>query len=76
MAKSRKQSAIDTDSSTVYLVRQATGRKYLHLDPLNGDWWGPKKGAFPFRSESEACKFAPYYTKNGPFAVVSVDGGG
>lgn len=66
-----KKQVVDTEPSAAFLVRQATGRKYLHIDPLNGDWWGPKVGAFQFRSESEACLLAPYFTKKVSFTVIS-----
>lgn len=60
---------------SVYVLKEIGGNRYRHCDPINGEHWGPKDGAFEFSSVEEAIKFGPYYTGNKPFQVVEIEEG-
>lgn len=72
MAKKRTTSKDSTVETHGYAVKMVGTRKYLHMDPMRGDTWGSKAGAFLFRTEYMAAQFAPVYTKNQAFEIVPV----
>lgn len=55
-----------------YIVRLLGTNTYLHFDPINGDTWGVRRGAFQFRDEFAAAQFAPYYTSGKGFEIIPV----
>lgn len=61
-----------TQEKLGYIVRLLGTSTYLHFDPINGDTWGEKRGAFQFHTEFAAAQFAPYYTQGKGFEITPV----
>lgn len=73
MARKAKKDAASVTSEVVgYIVRLCGTRKYLHLNPLDSDFWGKKDGAFQFRSVYDAAQFAPYFTHDKAYEIIPV----
>lgn len=61
----------DTPAST-YALKRIGSDEFRHADPVNGEWWGPLKGAFTFSSVEEAIKYGVYFTEGEAFQVFEV----
>lgn len=63
-------------SDVSYALKRVGKDEWRHADPVNGEWWGPLKGAFTFDSVESAIKYGCYFTDHAPFEVYPVPGGG
>lgn len=59
--------------TTVYAIKRVGADQFRHCDPVNGEWWGPLKGAFTFGSVEEAIKYGAYFVGREPFQVYPVE---
>ncbi len=59
--------------ATSYALKRVGKDEWRHADPVNGEWWGPLKGAFTFSSIEETIKYGGYFTGGEPFVVYPVE---
>lgn len=64
---------IADNCTTTYALKRVGRDEFRHADPVNGEWWGPLKGAFTFTSVEEAIKYGPYFTEGEAFQVYPVE---